>query len=74
MKNSQEVDNNNNNNNNNKVQVIQYPMELKKKKTVEHETDAYTNCNRALGTVTKGLVQGLEDLEITRQVETVLYK
>ena len=25
----------------------------------------------ALGTVTKGLVQGLEDLEITRRVETI---
>ena len=25
----------------------------------------------ALGTVTKGLVQGLEDLEIRRQVETI---
>ena len=44
----------------------------KKKQTVERESDGYTKCRiGALGTVTKGLVQGLEDLEITRQVETI---
>ena len=36
------------------------------KKTVEHESDGDTNC-----TVTKGLVQGLEDLEIRGRVETI---
>ena len=39
------------------------------KKTMEHESDDCTNC--ALGTVTKGLLKGLEDLEVGGQVETI---
>ena len=33
-------------------------------KTMEHESDYHTNVIGTLGKVTKGLVQGLEDLEI----------
>ena len=40
-------------------------------KTMEYESDVYTNCNWCLGTVTKGLIQGLEDLEITGRVGTI---
>ena len=40
--------------------------------TVEHESDGYTNCNWCCFAVTKGLVKGLEDLEIRRRVETIL--
>ena len=40
------------------------------KQTTEHESDG--DVIGALGTVTKGLVQGLEDLEIT--VETIQTK
>ena len=39
------------------------------KKTMEHESDNYTNC--AFGTVTKGLLKGLEDLEVGGRVETI---
>ena len=40
-------------------------------KTVEHESDGDTNCNWSLGTVPKGLIQGLEDLEIRGRLETI---
>ena len=48
-------------------------MDLTKelKRTVEHESDDYTTVISALVTVTKGLVRGLEDLDITGRVETV---
>ena len=39
------------------------------KKTVEHEGDGDSNLNCALGTVTKVLVKGLEDLEIRGQAK-----
>ena len=42
-----------------------------KKTTMEHEGDGDTYNNWRVGTVHKGLVQGLEDLEINRQVETI---
>ena len=38
---------------------------------MEHASDSDTNVTGALGTVTKGLVQGLEVLEIRRRVETI---
>ena len=38
---------------------------------MEHESDGDTKCNFALGTVTKGLVKGLENLEIRELVETI---
>ena len=40
---------------------------------MEHESDDITNniVIGALGIVTRGLVQGLEDLEITGRVETI---
>ena len=42
------------------------------KKTTEHESDGYTNCNLGvLDTVTKELVKGLEKLEIRAQVKTI---
>ena len=41
------------------------------KKTVEYESDGYTIVIGALGTVTKGLIKGLEDLEIRGRVETI---
>ena len=40
------------------------------KKTMEHENDGDTNRNWCSRLVTKGLVPGLEDLEIRRGVET----
>ena len=41
-------------------------------KTMEHENDSNTNYNWcALDVVSKGLVQGLKDLEIRGQVETI---
>ena len=39
-------------------------------RTMEYKNDVDTNCNWVLGTVTKELVQGLEDLEIRGRVET----
>ena len=39
---------------------------------MEHESDSDSYCNWcALGTVTKGLVQELKDLEIRGRVETI---
>ena len=38
---------------------------------MERERVNYTNCNWCLATITKRLVQGLEDLEITGRVETI---
>ena len=38
------------------------------KKIVEHKNDGDNNC---LGAITKGLVQGLEDLEVRGRVETI---
>ena len=40
-------------------------------KIVEHECDNYTNLIGAFGMVTKGLLKGLEDLEVGDQVETI---
>ena len=31
---------------------------------MEHEGDNYTNCDWCFGTVTKGLLKGLEDLKV----------
>ena len=39
---------------------------------MEHEGDNYTNCDGAFGTVTKGLLKGLEDLEFGGRVATIL--
>ena len=47
-----------------KDQCLDLARKLKKKQTVEQEIDVYTNCIGVLGTVTKGVVLGLEDLEI----------
>ena len=41
------------------------------KKTMEHEGDNYTIVIGAFGTVTKGLLKGLEDLEVGGWVETI---
>ena len=41
------------------------------KKTVEHESNGYTNCRWCIGTDTERLVNGQEDLEIRWRVETV---
>ena len=38
---------------------------------MEHEVDNYTYCDGAFGTVTKGLLKGLEDLEVGDRVETI---
>ena len=38
------------------------------KKTMEHESDNYTNCDCM---VTKGLLKDLEDLEVGGRVETI---
>ena len=38
------------------------------KKTMEHESE--NNTNRAFGTVTNGLLKGLEDFEVGGRVET----
>ena len=62
VKNSKGVNNNNNNNNDNCLGI---------EETVEHESDVNTNVIGALGTVTKGLIKGLEDLEIKGRVETI---
>ena len=40
-------------------------------KTVKHESDEMPMIIRAHGTVTKGLAQGVEDLEIRGRVETI---
>ena len=40
-----------------------------KKQIMEYESDGDNNC--ALGTIIKGLVKGLEDLEIKRHLETI---
>ena len=40
-------------------------------KTMEHESDNYTNLIGAFGTVTKYLLKGLEDLEVGGRVETI---
>ena len=41
------------------------------KKTAEHESDNHINLIGALGTVTEGLIKGLQDLEISERVETI---
>ena len=41
------------------------------KKSVEHELDGDTNCNWCFGTVTTGLIKGLEDMEIRGRIETI---
>ena len=53
--------------NENKYKYLDLASEMKKKqqKTVKHESDVYTNCNWCFDTVTKGLLIGLEDLEVT---------
>ena len=38
---------------------------------MEHEGDNYTNLIGAFGTVTKGFLKGLEDLEVGGRVETI---
>ena len=38
---------------------------------MEHEGDDYTNCDWCFGTVTKGLLKGLEDLEVGGRKETI---
>ena len=38
---------------------------------MEHEGDNYTNSDWFFGTVTKGLLKGLEDSEVGRRVETI---
>ena len=48
---------------------LNFARELKK--TMEHESDGDSNVIGALGTVTKGLVEGLEDLEIRGRVGTI---
>ena len=41
------------------------------KKTMERAGDNYTKCNWCVWTVTKGLLKGLEDLEVGGRVETI---
>ena len=41
------------------------------KKTGEHAGDNYTNSDWCFGTVTKGLLKGLEELEVGGRVETI---
>ena len=43
----------------------------KKKQTMKHYGDDDNNCNCVLDTIPKGLVKGLEELEIKGQVETI---
>ena len=38
---------------------------------MEHESDSDTNSTGALGTIPKGLVKGLDDLEIRGQAEAI---
>ena len=38
---------------------------------MEHEVDNYTNCDWCFGTVTKGLLKVLEDLEVGGRMETI---
>ena len=38
---------------------------------MELEGDNYTNCDWCFGTVTKGLLKGLEDLEVGGRVESI---
>ena len=38
---------------------------------MEHEGDNYTNVMGAFGTVTKGLLKGMEGLEVGGRVETI---
>ena len=38
------------------------------KKTMEHESDDVIG---ALGTITKGLIKGLDDIELSGRVETI---
>ena len=68
-------DNNNKNNNNDnndkesekKDKYLDLARELKK---LEHEGDDYTIVIGAFGTVAKGLLKGLEDLEVGGRMET----
>ena len=41
------------------------------KKTMEHEDDGDTYCNWCTRKILKGLVKGLENLEIRGQIETI---
>ena len=42
-----------------------------RRKTMEYEGDNCTNRDWCFGTVTKGLVKGLEDKEVGERVETI---
>ena len=66
MKNSRGV-NNNNNNNNNKYLVIAREL----KKLWNMKVTIVPIVIGALGTITKGLLKGLEDLEVGGRVETI---
>ena len=39
---------------------------------MEQEIDNYTNCDCFFGTITKGLLKGLEDLKIGGRVKTII--
>ena len=54
-------------NENEKKRLLPRLFEGIKKKSVKYESDDYS----AFGTVSKGLMQGLEDLEIIGRVETI---
>ena len=45
--------------------------ELKKRNTVEQESNGYTNCSWCFATVAKGLLKWPEDLEIRELEETI---
>ena len=66
MENSRGVNNNNNNNNNNYLDLAR---ELKKLWNMK--VTIIPIVIGAFGTVTKGLLKGLEDLEVGRRVETI---
>ena len=57
----------------NKYTYLLNDMDLSKRseKTVEHESDGDTNCNRCAIKVTKILTRGLEDMKIREWVETI---
>ena len=44
---------------------------MKLKKTMEHAGDNYTNCDWRFWYSNKGLLKGLEDLEVGGRVETI---
>ena len=65
--------NNNNNNNNNKSEKKDKYLDLARelKKLWNMKVMIVSIVIGAFGTITKGLLKGLEDLEIGRQVETI---